>query len=147
VDINGRIIYKFDLKEFYITKLYMDEELPDELSDVGSDEIDYDVMDMIEEGEDTLYDIINFRDNYNAAIKSNITPPVLNKYEKTKVLSERTQQIEKGSPPYISNIGRFTTSYSIALEEFNQKKIPFIIRRPLPHLDGYEYWKLKDMIY
>ena len=125
----------------------MDEELPDDISNISSDEIDYDVIDMIEESEDNLHDIINFKDDYTTAKKHNITLPVLNKYERTKVLSERAQQIEIGSPSYISNIERFTTSYSIALEEFNQKKIPFIIRRPLPHSEGYEYWKLKDMIY
>ena len=125
----------------------MDDEILDELSDVGSDEIDYDVIDMVEEGEDKLYDSINFKENYVSTKKHNITLPILNKYERTKVLSERTHQIENGSSPYISNIERFTTSYSIALEEFNQKKIPFIIRRPLPHSEGYEYWKLKDMIY
>ena len=125
----------------------MDDEILDELSDIGSDEIDYDVIDMVEEGEDKLYDSINFKENYASTKKHNITPAVLSKYERTKVLSERTQQIEKGSAPYISNIERFTTSYSIALEEYNQKKIPFIIRRPLPHSEGYEYWKLKDMNY
>ena len=32
----------------------------------------------------------------------------------------------------------------IALKEYEQKKIPFIIRRPIP--DGTcEYWKLKDL--
>jgi len=125
----------------------MDEELIDEISDTGSDGVDYDVVDIIESGEDNLYDITNFRNDYESTSKRNITPAVLSKYERTKVLSERTQQIEKGSAPYISNIERYTTSYSIAQEEFKQKKIPFIIRRPLPHLDGYEYWKLKDMIY
>jgi len=125
----------------------MDEELLEEISDIGSDETDYDVVDMLEGEDDNLYDILNFKNNYSSTKNTNITPPVLNKYERTKVLSERTQQIEKGSQPYLSNIERFTTSYSIALEEFNQKKIPFIIRRPLPHSEGYEYWKLKDMIY
>jgi DNA-directed RNA polymerase I, II, and III subunit RPABC2 len=34
--------------------------------------------------------------------------------------------------------------YLIALKEFEEKKIPFIIRRPLP--DGTsEYWRLSDL--
>ena len=49
--------------------------------------------------------------------------------------------------PYISNIERFTNAYSIAVEEFNKKKIPFIIRRPLPNQQGFEYWKLNDLLY
>jgi len=125
----------------------MEEELSADTSDMSSEEIDYDVMDVIAGDEDNLHDVINFKDKYASFKKHNTTLPILNKYERTKVLSERAQQIEDGSPAYIPNIERFTTSYSIALEEFNQKKIPFIIRRPLPHSDGYEYWKLKDMIY
>ena len=48
----------------------------------------------------------------------NMTKPVLNKYEMTRVLCERTSQIENGALPYITNVERFTDSYSIALEEF-----------------------------
>jgi hypothetical protein len=32
----------------------------------------------------------------------------------------------------------------IALEELNQKKVPFIIRRPIPN-GGTEYWRLEDL--
>tara|TARA_Y100000389_G_C17432362_1_gene503455 strand:- start:1114 stop:1482 length:369 start_codon:yes stop_codon:yes gene_type:complete len=110
------------------------------------EETEYDIVEnIIENIDENIEDVDTFNKNYAHNIKKNITSPVLNKYEKTRVLCERTQQIENGSIPYISNIERFTTSYSIAVEEFNQKKIPFIIRRPLPHQKGYEYWKLKDM--
>jgi hypothetical protein len=34
--------------------------------------------------------------------------------------------------------------YLIALKEFEQKKIPFILRRPLPN-GGCEYWRLSDL--
>ena len=34
--------------------------------------------------------------------------------------------------------------YIIAEEELKQKRIPFIIRRPLPN-GGSEYWKLQDL--
>jgi hypothetical protein len=33
---------------------------------------------------------------------------------------------------------------TIALEEFKQKKIPFVIRRPLPNGIS-EYWKMQDL--
>ena len=45
---------------------------------------------------------------------------------------ERAQQLENGSQPYISNIERFTNSYSIAVEELNTKKLPFIILDQYP---------------
>jgi hypothetical protein len=34
--------------------------------------------------------------------------------------------------------------YLIAMKEFNEKKIPFIIKRPMPN-GGCEYWKFKDL--
>jgi len=33
--------------------------------------------------------------------------------------------------------------YEIVIEELRQKKIPFIIKRPLNNT--YEYWKLEDL--
>ena len=67
----------------------------------------------------------------------------LTKYEKTRVLSERASQINSGSIAFISNPERFSNSYQIATEEFNQKKIPFIIKRP--YGNTFEYWKLADL--
>jgi len=92
-------------------------------------------------------DSLEFYKNYNKNFKDNITDPCLTKYEKTKILSERTQQIENGSIIYIPLNDSLTTSYSIALEEFKQKKLPFIVCRPLPNSSGYEYWKLNDLMY
>jgi DNA-directed RNA polymerase subunit K/omega len=62
-------------------------------------------------------------------------------------LSERTQQIEDGAPLYIPLSDKLNTAYSIALEELNQHKLPFIVCRPLPNSSGYEYWKLSDLTY
>jgi DNA-directed RNA polymerase subunit K/omega len=92
-------------------------------------------------------DSIEFYKNYKEYSKSKITDPCLTKYEKTKVLSERTQQIENGSIIYIPLNDKLQDSYSIALEEFKQKKIPFIICRPLPNSKDFEYWKLNDLKY
>ena len=41
------------------------------------------------------------------------------------------------------NIGG-TLAHLIALKEFNEKKIPFIIKRPMPN-GGCEYWKFEDL--
>jgi DNA-directed RNA polymerase subunit K/omega len=72
------------------------------------------------------------------------TIPILTKYEKTKILGIRSKQIEDGSTIFTSISSKLIDSYSIALKEFNEKKIPFIIKRPLP--DGScEYWNLKDL--
>ena len=124
----------------------IDEVVNDDVDEYNSD-VEYDVM--IDKDEDTsvnIEDIEYFKKNYSTLKKNNVTKPILNKYEMTRVLCERTSQIENGSLPYISNVERFNDSYSVALEEFKLKRIPFIIRRPTPNLQSYEYWKLKDMI-
>ena len=68
----------------------------------------------------------------------------LTKYEKTKVLSERASQIDDASVIYIEDYARFDNAYEIACEELNQKKIPFIIKRP--YGNTFEYWKLNDLL-
>ena len=40
--------------------------------------------------------------------------------------------------------GKFEHPYQIALEELNQGKIPFIIKRP--YGNTFEYWKLEDLL-
>ncbi len=81
--------------------------------------------------------------NYKKNKKKNKSNQSLTKYEKTRVLSERASQINSGSKVFISNPERFTNSYQIATEEFNLKKIPFIIKRP--YGNTFEYWKLADL--
>lgn len=77
------------------------------------------------------------------------TLPFLTKYEKTRVLGQRTKQINSGSNPYIDinrefNNKRVIDGNIIALKELELKRIPFIIRRPLPN-GGSEYWRLQDL--
>ena len=72
------------------------------------------------------------------------TLPFLTKYEKTRILGERTHQINSGSKPFIPVENDVIDGYLIALAELEQKKIPFIVKRPLPN-GGCEYWKLKDL--
>ena len=122
------------------------DDIDEEVIDYSSD-TEYDIIIDKPVNDSNIEDIEQFNKDYDKNKKKNITTPNLTKYERSRVLCERTHQLDNGSPPYISNIERFINAYSIALEEFNQKKIPFIIRRPLPNLQGYEYWKLSDMIY
>ena len=72
------------------------------------------------------------------------TIPFLTKYERAKVLGLRSKQISNGSDTFIEVAPGIISGFKIALEELNQKKIPFIIRRPLPN-GGSEYWKLEDL--
>lgn len=73
------------------------------------------------------------------------TLPVLSKYEKTRILGQRAKQLENGSKPLIVLDRKILDSKLIAELELKEKKIPFIIKRPIP--DGTaEYWKLKDLL-
>jgi len=72
------------------------------------------------------------------------TIPILTKYEKTKILGMRVKQLNNGAQSYIVNSEKTIDNYVIALIELEQKKIPFIIQRPLPN-NNFEYWKLHDL--
>jgi DNA-directed RNA polymerase subunit K/omega len=82
--------------------------------------------------------------NGNIIDKNHKTVPILTKYEKTRILGQRAKQINNGSKPYINVSENIIDGYLIAEMELKEKKIPFIIRRPLPN-QTFEYWKIKDL--
>lgn len=89
-------------------------------------------------------DINEFYRDYEKNKKNFKTTPVLTKYEKTRIISERVQQISNGGIPFISNPESYPTVYDIALKELSMKKLPFIIKRTI-HANKYELWKLEDL--
>jgi DNA-directed RNA polymerase I, II, and III subunit RPABC2 len=72
------------------------------------------------------------------------TIPFLTKYERARILGQRAKQIECGSRPFVKVPENIVDSYIIAELELKQKKIPFVIRRPIPG-GGCEYWNLRDL--
>ena len=85
------------------------------------------------------------RDNKNNIIDDlHKTVPILSKYERTRVLGQRAKQIENGQVPFVRVADTVIDSYIIAVQELEQKKLPFIIRRPMPS-GASEYWHLKDL--
>lgn len=72
------------------------------------------------------------------------TIPILTKYEKTRIIGQRAKQINAGAKPFIQPTKDMMTGYLIAKKEVEEKKTPFIIRRPLPN-GGSEYWHLRDL--
>jgi len=90
-----------------------------------------------------IIDNLYFMENYDELKKEYKTSRFINKFEKTKIISERAQQLANGSISFLKNPETYGSVYNIALEELNQKKIPFIIRRPISNT--YEYWKLEDL--
>jgi len=85
------------------------------------------------------------RDNHNIIIDTfHRTIPTLTKYEKARILGQRASQIESGAQPLVAVPEHIVEGYLIAELELKQKRIPFIIRRPIPG-GGCEYWNIKDL--
>jgi DNA-directed RNA polymerase subunit K/omega len=85
------------------------------------------------------------RDKNNVIIDSlHRTLPFLTKYERARVLGQRAKQINSGARPFVKIPENIIDGHLIADLELQQKRIPFIIRRPLPGA-GSEYWNLKDL--
>jgi len=72
------------------------------------------------------------------------TIPIVTRYEKARILGERAKQINAGSSIFVNVDNSVIDGYLIALKEFEAKKIPLIVKRPMPN-GGCEYWKLEDL--
>lgn len=73
------------------------------------------------------------------------TYPFLTHYERTKIIGLRANQLSKGSVPFIAVPKHITDVREIARLELEQKRLPYIIKRPLPN-GTYEYWRLADLL-
>ena len=72
------------------------------------------------------------------------TLPYLTKYERARILGQRAKQINSGAKVFVKVPENIIDGYLIAQMELQQKRIPFIIKRPIPG-GGCEYWNLKDL--
>lgn len=72
------------------------------------------------------------------------TIPIVTRYEKARILGERAKQINAGANIFVNVDNSIIDGYLIAVKEFEEKKIPFIVKRPMPN-GGCEYWKLEDL--
>ena len=95
---------------------------------------------------DEIYNLARVVRNPNGVIVDTLhkTLPIMTKYEKTRILGQRAKQINDGAAPFIKVQEGVIDGYLIALKELEEKKIPFIIRRPLPNR-GSEYWYVEDL--
>ena len=92
---------------------------------------------------DTLTRIV--RDSNNKIIDPfHKTLPIMTKYEKARILGQRAKQIDNNAVVFVKIEDNIMDSYKIAEMELKAKKIPFIIKRPLPG-GACEYWKVKDL--
>ena len=69
----------------------------------------------------------------------------LTQFEKTKILGFRMNQLSQGARPFITVPAHVSDVREIARMELEQKRLPIIIKRPMP--DGtFEYWRLQDLL-
>lgn len=90
----------------------------------------------------------NYKSVKHEAVPANerITKPFLTKYEKTRIIATRAQQIANGSMPLIEFDAKSKfESVDLATEELRQKKTPLIVRRTLPN-GMYEDWKVAELV-
>jgi len=72
------------------------------------------------------------------------TIPILTKYEQARVIGERAKQLNNGAKAFITVSETTIDGYIIAMAELRERKLPFIIKRPMVN-GGCEYWKLNDL--
>ena len=57
----------------------------------------------------------------------------------------RANQLSQGAKPYVAIPNYVTDVGEIARLELEARRLPFLIRRPMP--DGtHEYWRLSDLL-
>lgn len=90
--------------------------------------------------------ITDYTDVYkNYDISKNVTNNKMSKYEYTKVLGMRAQQITMGSKPLINVTNDMNSAIEVAEEELRQRKTPYIIARKI-NTTKTDFWKIEDMI-
>ncbi len=90
-------------------------------------------------------DIEDFRQTYDKMVSAEQrrTIPFLTRFEKARVVGKRAMQISKGAPSLV-DVGNLDNPVDIALKELKERKLPYIIRRPLPN-GMFEDWRLDEL--
>jgi DNA-directed RNA polymerase I, II, and III subunit RPABC2 len=81
----------------------------------------------------------------NSVDRKHKSVPYLTLFEKTKILGFRANQLAQGSVSFIHVPAHVTDVLEIAALELEQKRLPYILKRPMP--DGtFEYIRLTDLL-
>ena len=74
--------------------------------------------------------------------------PEMTKYEFNLIMSTRTNQLALGAQAFVDVSNLKTQSNmqlrNVALQEFREGKLPYIIKRSLPN-NKFEYYRIRDM--
>lgn len=96
--------------------------------------------------EDTVQTVVSEKNTYsNYYSNQKKSHNFLTKFEKAKIIGIRSQMIANGARPCVNVPKDVTSSLDIATLEFEQKKIPLLIRRKLTD-NSVEDWRLEDFI-
>ena len=137
------------------------EELQDELGQLAVDGDDPDTAAGVEDPFEILYKhhpetILDYVESVITEVplqaappgekdKKHMSPPFLTVYERTKILGTRANQLADGAMPFVAVPEYMTKPLDIAKLELEQRRLPYIIKRPMP--DGtFEYWRLSDLM-
>lgn len=75
--------------------------------------------------------------------------PLMTKYEFDEVIGLRTMHLSKGAPPLVDMPADFKITSNmqlreVALRELESRRLPYIIKRPMPHGKA-EYVRVEDL--
>lgn len=116
--------------------------------DYENDDDDYDIDEPAQEEEQTQDKTLftshdETYQEFKTKSKTRQSMPYLTKYEKSRIIGIRAQQLSQGSPALV-NTGNLIRTTDIALKELNEGKITFIIRRRFPNGE-YEDWRVDEL--
>jgi DNA-directed RNA polymerase I, II, and III subunit RPABC2 len=100
----------------------------------------------IAHSDDELLALLHIVRNDNGRIIDDFhrTIPFLTKYERARVIGARAEQLNAKAVPLVPVPDHIIDGVVIATMELEAKKMPFIIKRPLPN-GTFEYWHVHDL--
>ena len=116
-------------------------------SEINLDSDDDEELECPDKHDFSSFNIISNNNTYLDYVKrEKKTKPYLTKFELTKIIGCRATQIENGAPTLLKHVPKnIRDSKSIAELEFENKLVPFMIRRYLPN-GTFEDWKITDFL-
>lgn len=85
----------------------------------------------------------------NIDVSTYLSLPWMTKYEFDQVIGLRTMHLAIGAQPFVNMPDDFTIKSNmelrqIALQELKEKKLPYIVKRPMPNGEA-EYWPVDKL--
>ena len=94
---------------------------------------------------ETFHDYREVIENYDKMKESNKTVvKKVTRFELPTIIGFRAVEIANGAPVFVDVPKYMTNTLQIAEYEFKKGKTPFIIKKRIG--DGFEYWKLEDLV-